>query len=58
MSDSKSSSPTSWFLGGLVFWAFILIKGWGTALAAWSWWWVLLPVVPVMWVVLEKAGLL
>jgi hypothetical protein len=30
----------------LSFWAFIAIKLAGTSLATWSWWWLLLPPVP------------
>ena len=43
---------------GLIFWAFVIIKVAGTALASWSWWWILLPVVPVLSLVLQKVGLL
>jgi hypothetical protein len=42
----------------VTFWAFIVIKAFGAALAAWSWWWLLLPIVPDLWLVLSKAGLL
>ena len=31
----------------LTFWSFIAIKVGGASLASWSWWWVLLPQVPV-----------
>jgi len=35
---------------------FLVIKIGGTALASWSWWWVLLPIVPdIMWFV-TKMG--
>lgn len=42
------------------FWTlmFIIIKVGGTALAAWSWWWLLMPIVPDLVVVLQKLGLL
>jgi len=35
-------------LGGILFWGFIVTKWLGTTFAAWSWWWVLLPIVPWM----------
>lgn len=40
------------------FWGFVLVKGWGTIFAAWSWWWVLLPWVPWLGLGLQRAGLL
>ena len=33
-------------LGGLVFWGFVAVKLWGVSFAAWSWWWVLMPLIP------------
>lgn len=30
----------------LLFWMFIATKAWGTIFVAWSWWWLLLPIVP------------
>lgn len=42
----------------LVWWSFLIIKIWGTAFAAWSWWWVLLPIVPWLWRLLNAGGLL
>ena len=35
---------------------FIVIKVGGTALASWSWWWVLFPFVPVIVFVLNASG--
>lgn len=29
-----------------LFWGFVIIKWWGTAFAAWSWWWLLFPFFP------------
>jgi hypothetical protein len=45
-------------LSAFFFWGFILVKGWGTIFAAWSWWWVLLPFVPWVSYALLRAGLL
>lgn len=44
-------------VAGLIFWAFVLIKAGGHVLAAWSWWWLLLPVVPVGSLLVKAAGL-
>ncbi len=44
----------SW-LSGLVFALFVMLKVTGT-LAAWSWWWLLLPLVPDLAWVCERAG--
>ncbi len=44
MSDmSNKLTSVIWFLS---FWMFIATKVWGSVLAAWSWWWLLLPFVP------------
>lgn len=37
---------------------FVIIKTGGTALANWSWWWIFLPIVPDLVVILRKMGLL
>lgn len=42
----------------VAFWAFIIIKMMGAALASWSWWWIILPQVPTIYLVVAKAGLL
>jgi hypothetical protein len=52
----ESSYSVGQFLYGVVFAAFIAIKVAGAALAAWSWWWLLFPLVPVMALVLGKMG--
>lgn len=44
-------------LWAVAFWAFIAIKVAGTSFAAWSWWWLLLPVVPLMSLVVVRMGL-
>lgn len=38
------------------FWMFIVIKVGGTAFASWSWWWVLLPIVPCITFILNATG--
>lgn len=45
-------------LAGVLLWSFIIVKGWGTAFAAWSWWWLLLPMVPWLYRGLEAGNLL
>jgi fatty acid desaturase len=35
-----------WVVWVMAFWLFGAIKLWGSVLATWSWWWMLLPVVP------------
>ncbi len=40
------------------FFVFLTIKGFGTALVDWSWWWILCPVIPSLFVVLGRLGLL
>lgn len=57
MSDSVTKTQGITLLG-LCFWMFIVIKAFGSALAGWSWWWLLLPIVPVFALLLGKAGLL
>ncbi len=44
-------------LGGLCFWGFIAVKLAGTSLAAWSWWWLLMPIVPIFGLIVERVGL-
>lgn len=40
----------------LWFWMFVLIKVAGSALAAWSWWWVLCPIIPDIAFIAGKLG--
>jgi len=54
----SSNSTSSGSLFGLWLLAFLIIKLGGTALATWSWWWVLLPIVPVLVVFFKAVGLL
>lgn len=44
----------SW-LGGIVFAIFIMLKLTGP-LVAWSWWWLLMPIVPTLAFLFENAG--
>lgn len=41
----------------LFFWFFLAVKVGGTSLAAWSWWWVLFPPVPVLGLLVSQWGL-
>lgn len=54
---STSSSSTGWTLGALFFWGFIVTKVIGHTFALWSWWWILLPVVPVLGEVVHHFNL-
>lgn len=45
-------------LAGIWLLVFIIIKVGGTALADWSWLWVLLPIVPVLVTILQKLGVM
>jgi hypothetical protein len=44
-------------LWSLSFWAFVAIKVAGTSLAAWSWWWILIPPIPVVGLFVARYGL-
>lgn len=46
-----------YYLNGLVTAFFIAVKVGGTALAAWSWWWLLMPLVPVLSLLVKAWGL-
>lgn len=54
----STSSNTTISFGGFWCLAFIIIKVGGTALANWSWLWVLLPIVPILVVILKALGVL
>lgn len=43
---------------GLWLLLFIVVKTGGVAFAAWSWWWVLCPVVPDVVLICQKLGFL
>ena len=55
MSTSNSPGCTSSLIG-LWLLMFIVIKVGGTALSTWSWWWVLLPIVPDLVLILRRLG--
>jgi fatty acid desaturase len=55
--STQQSRSHSVNFGGLFFALFIAIKLAGTSLAAWSWWWLLLPIVPVLALLVQKVGL-
>lgn len=55
MSDSRSTTVS---FGGLWLVAFLVLKLGGTLLANWSWWWLLLPIVPVLVVLFHRMGML
>lgn len=44
-------------IGSLLFWSFIAVKAFGTSFAAWSWWWLLFPLMPWLWLLVERLGL-
>jgi hypothetical protein len=56
MADEKYNVRYSIF-GGLFFWGFIVVKAVGHIFAAWSWWWVLLPIVPWIGTAVAHFGL-
>lgn len=41
----------------LMFWGFVTVKMVGHVFAAWSWWWVLLTIVPWLSLLVQKWGL-
>jgi len=45
------------FIGWMILFFFIAVKLAGTSLAAWSWWWVLLPIVPFFDLLVQRFGL-
>lgn len=55
---SEKSSTSTARLGLPWGMAFIVIKVWGSALATWSWWWILLAPIPVLFALFTKLGLL
>lgn len=58
MSEKVTVTTRGFGVWALAFWSFVVIKAAGSSLAAWSWWWVLLPIVPTIWLVLSKLGML
>jgi predicted ABC-type sugar transport system permease subunit len=58
VSETRSNnSGIGSIFGALVFGGFIAVKLAGTSLAAWSWFWLLLPIVPVLSLVVKHFGL-
>lgn len=55
MNQSSNCGGTVW--GGWLL-MFVVIKVGGTAFAHWSWWWLLLPIVPDLVVILRHFGLM
>ncbi len=55
MSQSTSSTFSLGFPWLIMF---IVIKVWGVAFATWSWWWSLLAIVPDVWLICHKFGLI
>lgn len=44
-------------LWAVLFWGFIVVKLAGHAFAAWSWLWVLAPMVPWLGILVQRLGL-
>jgi Flp pilus assembly protein protease CpaA len=48
-------------ISNLVFWFvfsfFVAVKVAGTSFAAWSWWWMILPLIPVLSLLVTRLGL-
>lgn len=58
MAEHENNVESLWrALGIFMFWGYIAVKWVGTAFAAWSWWWVLLPIVPWLALLVAHAGL-
>lgn len=45
------------FVGSMIFLGFIAVKCWGVSFATWSWWWLLLPMMPWLALVVAHFGL-
>ncbi len=58
MADTSPGCGCSGSLFGLWLLMFIVIKVGGTALVQWSWWWLLLPIVPDLVLILRRLGLM
>jgi hypothetical protein len=54
MSEKRSVSVS---FAGVWFALFVGIKVAGHSLAAWSWWWIFFPIVPLIGLLVQKAGL-
>lgn len=58
MSNDNSINIGCGGIYGIWLLIFVTIKVGGTALAQWSWWWLLLPIVPDLALILTKLGLM
>ncbi len=47
----------SGWIWALLFWGYITVKVVGTSFAAWSWWWLLVPIVPWLSLGVKAYGL-
>lgn len=56
--DNLAVSETTWSMYSFWLIVFVIIKLGGTALATWSWWWVLAPIIPDLVCLLKRAGVL
>lgn len=54
---AENNTSTSVTIGWLVTFSFIAVKLAGHAFALWSWWWVLLPIIPWLGLLATHAGL-
>lgn len=45
------------FIYFLIFWSFFAVKAFGVTFAAWSWWWLLLPIMPWLGLAVAHFGL-
>lgn len=45
-----------YYVWPLTFWMFVAGKLVSATFAAWSWWWVIFPLVPILGIVIEKLG--
>lgn len=57
MANDRGSGILVSFLWCITFWGFVTIKFVGTSLAGWSWWWVLVPIVPIFGLLVQRGGL-
>jgi hypothetical protein len=55
MADAGETVTMSWW--GLSLLLFVAIKLAGHVLAAWSWLWVIVPIVPLLGLLVERVGL-
>lgn len=55
MSDDKKMTTSAGPLWGIWIAMFVMLKVTGVQ-AAWSWWWLLMPIVPSLAWVFEKVG--